>query len=207
MNLETVVRVVRIALSRPALLAVAAGALLLLAGECKRHRETDAIAMAPKVAVNVPRFERYKPESIEATIQAWRPPERAARRIERDFGVTVKSTGSDKGADLLAHKEVTVDCGEGGTRTLEIVATLPEGSGPREAEIRTRQSGQKFFGLTGVWGLGGGIKKTPDDDRWKLYGLFEPARVGRWHLRLEGGAESRAGDIEPFVEVNAEIRF
>lgn len=207
MNLETVVRFARIALSRPVLLAVAAGALLLLAGECRRHRETATIVTAPKIAVNVPRFERYRPEAIEATIRTWRPPEREARRIARQLDVIVKSANSDKGADLLAHKEVTVDCGEGGTRKLEILATLPEGTGPREVEIRTRQSAGSFWSLRGAYGLGALYGTGSDGERWRAYGFAEPVKVGRWLLRGEAGVEARAGVTDWYAMVGGEVRF
>lgn len=205
--MESLVRILRLALSRPALLAVALGSLLLLAGECKRHAEAREIAARPRIAVNVPRFDRYKPDAVDASLRTWRPPARDARKLERAFGVTVKSTESDEGADLLAHKEVSVDCGDGGTRTLEIVATLPEGSGPREVEIRTRQDAGDFWSLRGAFGLGGLWGKGSDGERFRAYGFAEPVKVGRFRLRGEAGVEGRAGETSWYAMAGAEIRF
>lgn len=207
MTLEAVIRILRITLSRPVLLAVAGGALLLLAGECRRHRSELADDRAPRIAVNVPRFERYKPEAIEASIQAWRPTIKDSLKVAETFGVKVKSQDSDEGADLLAHKLIPVDCGDGEVRKLEIIATLPEGDGPREVEIRTVQSGRKFFGPTGTYGLGALYGAGSDGQRWRAYGFAEPLRVGRVRLRGEAGVESRAGVTDWYAMVGGEVRF
>lgn len=202
MNLESVSRIARIALSRPVLLAVAGGSLLLLLGECHAFRNARKVESAPRVAVNVPQFERYKPEAIEATIQTWRPPEREARKIERAFGVSIRAENELDGADLLAHKEVTVDCGDGETRRVEILATLPDGDGPREVEIRTVQSGRKFFGLRARYEIGGLYGRSFDGStRSRAWAATEPARLGRFYLRAEAGFDVRSGESDAYALV------
>lgn len=200
--LESARRILRITTSRPVLLTVAGLALLLFVGECRAHLVAFRSDETPRIAVNAPRFERYKPDVTEAKIRTWRPPEREAKRIERTFRTPIRAEGETEGADLLAHKVIPVDCDGGGTRTVEIIATLPEGEGPREVEVRSVVAGRKFFDLRARYEIGGLYGRSFDGStRSRAWAATEPARLGRFYLRAEAGLDVRGGESDSYALV------
>lgn len=176
-------------------IAAVLGGLVVLVGEWRDFRRQTK--QEPRVAVNVPQFERYRPDPLDARITAFRPDSKAAKKIRQDFGVEVKTDVADSGADLLAHKVVPIDCGG---RSMEILVTLPEGED--RVEVATLLEPEElvdigaYFEVGGMYGVG-----ADRETRATVWAAVEPARFGRFHLRGEVGADLVGPEVDAYAMV------
>lgn len=205
----------RVVSSRAGVALAALGCGLLLAGECSTHREARRTATAPVVLKDTPQAAKMATETLSCqTVKVLRPTPKEARRIEERFGpilgeiVAPEPTG-DSGRAFEGHEL------EPRILALKTVPKAPYGG---EALVTLQPSGQTdvtfranprpFVEVRGVYGLGGLGGLDSEGRRWRAYGFAEPLRVGRFHLRGEGGVEGRGdGSSGWYALAGAELRL
>lgn len=205
----------RAAWSRPVLIAVALAAGVLLAGEIRDTIDGNAEATAPRIARPSRGSDRWNRAPLPdcPQIVVLKPPERARRRLERDFGLPLQTSqplagtsadfaplaGSQRAREVLAVR----DLGRlpyGG----ETMVTLPPGGG--EVEVAIKPKPRPFLEFLGTYGMGGLYGVGDAGRAWRAYVMAEPLRLGRWHLRGEAGVAEIRGDPTWYAMAGAEWR-
>lgn len=194
-------------------LLAAAGALMLLVGECSAFRGETREDARPSPAPPTSIEERAAEVTLPCqTVVALEPTERDRRRLAERYGrpeLATPAPPSERGAlagdgsaipgsvvRILAERELPV-LPAGGTA---LVTLEPDG----RTSVTVKPTPEKLLEWRATWELGGlyGLD-TEGETRGRAWAAVEPLRFGRIHLRGELGADVRAGVTDGYVMAGA----
>lgn len=188
----------------PILLA-AAGAAVVVVGECNAFRRATLERSEPYVAPPAPAEERAEVKVLPCReIQAIEPTPRDRRRLaERynrpDLSAEATARAFELGlnaAEIVGEKELE-PMPAGGT----VLVTLePDG----RVVVTADPAPEKLIAWGATWELGAmaGLD-SEQETRGRAWAAVEPIRFGRIHLRGELGADVRAGVTDGYAMVGA----
>ncbi len=193
--------------SRPALVAAALLAGIVVAGECNRFRGQARREAVPTLAppTKLELGSRVVTLPCE-TIQTIEPGKRGRARLAEVYGrpdlareaPSESSGGAVEGsiARILGERELPA-LPRGGTALI----TLEPGGA---VAVTVKPKPERLFELSTTWEVGAlaGIG-TAGDTRARGWAAVEPIRWGNLHLRAEAGADLRAGTSDGYLLVGA----
>lgn len=176
---------------------------IALAGECNSFRGNRAQATAPIVAPPTKLEQKAEPKLLPCRdVQAIEPgakvrqklaakyhrPELATRELARDFELGI----TQPPAEILGERQLQRMPASGtALMTLE-----PDG----RVELTVVAAPEKLFEWRATYEAGAlyGVGQG-GDTRARAWAAVEPLRFARLHLRIEAGADLRAGTTEPYA--------
>lgn len=191
---------------------VGALGLVALVGECRGHKRAQEVVVAPVVAPPTRAEEKAEERVLPGRdVRAIEPGKRERARIAEEYhrpdlaplaGEFERRLPSVPGQVAARPAEVV------GERVLPampdggraLVTLEPDG----RVEVTTVTNPEPFFEwrsayeVGGLYGVGSG-----GDARWRAWAAVEPLRLGRVHLRVEAGAEQRAGQVDAYAMAGA----
>lgn len=204
----------RIVSSRPAVAIGAALAALVLVGEYRDFREQarEEATPAPAPPTALEQRAEVAPVPCEGApggvLQTLEPGKRDRRRLAETYrrpeleapaapaGGFVPGELERVAPAILGERELPA-LPEGGTALVTL-----EADGRVEVTVAPRP--RKFFDWRSTWEIGGLYGRGQDgEERARGWVAVEPTRAGRIHLRLEAGADLRAGTSDAYVMAGA----
>jgi len=191
--------------SAGALIMALFGAILLI-GECRDFRASGQPATVPVVAPPTKLEHKAEPKVLPCRdVQAIEPGTRARQKLAAKYHrPDISSESADiarqfeqgitnlKPAEILGERQLQ-PMPAGGTA---LVSLEPDG----RVELTVVAAPEKFFELRATYEAGAlyGIGQA-GDTRARAWAAVEPLRFARLHLRLEAGADLRAGTTNPYA--------
>lgn len=174
--------------------------LATMVGECRGHKKAQEVVTAPVVAPPTKAEEKAEERPLPCVdVKAIEPGKKERKRIAeeyhrddlRELGRELEARATPRVAEILGERELPV-MPDGGRA---LVTLEPDG----RVEVTTVANPEPFFEwrsayeVGGLYGVGSG-----GDARWRAWAAVEPLRLGRVHLRVEAGAEQRAGQVDAY---------
>lgn len=196
------------------LVAGGLGGLALL-GECRGHGRAQESVVAPVVAPPTRAEEKAEPKVVPCVdVQAVEPGKKERKRIAEEYRrpdlaplageferrlPSVPGQVAVRPAEVVGERELPL-LPDGGRA---LVTLEPEG----RVELTVVANPEPFFGVGLEWEVGAlyGVG-SGSDARWRAWAAAEPLRLGRFRLRLEAGAERRAGQVDAYAMAGAVFR-
>lgn len=204
--------------------AASALGLLVLVGDCRGHEAEQEVVVAPVVAPPTAAEAKAEEKLLpDRDVKAIEPGKKERARIAEEYHrPDLAKPAADK---PLRIKCVTKGCAEAeadviarwneeqsaevlGERELPLmpdggralITLEPDG----RVEVTTVANPEKDFAFGSAYEFGGlyGVGSA-GDARWRVWAAAEPLRVGHLHLRVEAGAEQRAGQVDAYAMVGA----
>lgn len=209
----------KLATSRPAVALGAAVVAIVLGGECHSFREEarQEATPAPAPPTDLEQRAEVAPVPCEGApggvLQTLEPGKRDRRRLAETYRrpeLEAPSTAVEKSeqaggltlpdgwlaSQILGERELP-KLPEGGTALVTL-----EADGRVEVTVAPRP--RKFFDWRSTWEIGGLYGRGQDgEERARGWVAVEPTRAGRIRLRLEAGADLRAGTSDAYVMAGA----
>lgn len=186
--------------------AASALGLLVLVGDCSGHKAEQEVVVAPVVAPPTRAEEKAEERVLPCVdVRAIEPGKRERARIAEEYhrpdlaplaGEFERRLPSARPAEVIGERELPL-MPDGGRA---LVTLEPDG----RVEVTTVSNPEPFFGWRStyeagaLYGVGSG-----GDARWRAWAAAEPLRVGHLHLRVEVGAEQRAGQVDAYAMAGA----
>jgi len=188
-----------------------AGALGLVAlvGECRGHKKAQEVAVAPVVAPPTKAEEKAEERPLPCVdVKAIEPGKKERRRIAeeyrrddlRELGREFEVGATPRVAEILGERELPV-MPDGG----RALVTLEPGGRVEVTTVANPEPSLEWrsaYEAGALYGVGSG-----GDARWRAWAAVEPLRLGRVHLRVEAGAEQRAGQVDAYGMAGAVWRL
>ena len=195
-------------------LFVALGGIALV-GECRGHKKAQDVVTEPVVAPPTKAEEKAPPKVVPCVdVQAIDPGKKDRKRMAEEYHrpdlaplaneferrlPSVPGQVAARPAEILGERELPL-MPDGGKA---LITLEPDG----RVEITTVANPDPFFEwesdfeVGAVYGKGFG-----GEARWRGWAAVEPFSLGRFHARLEVGAEGRAGQTDPYVMAGGVFR-
>lgn len=185
---------------------VGALGLVALVGECRGHKRAQEAAVAPQVAPPTKAEERAQDKVVPCVdVKAIEPSRKERARVAEEYhrpdlaplaGEFERRPPSARPAEIVGERVLPL-MPDGGRA---LITLEPDG----RVEVTTVANPEPFFGWRSayeagaLYGVGSG-----GDARWRAWAAVEPLRLGRVHLRVEAGAEQRAGQVDAYAMAGA----
>lgn len=189
-------------------------------GECRGHKQAQEVITAPVVAPPTKMEEKAKEKIVpDVDVKAIEPGKKERKRIAEEYHrpdlakppadkplriKCVTKGCAEAEADVIAHRNETQAAEILGERELPLmpdggkalITLEPDG----RVEITTVANPDPFFEWESGFEVGAVYGKgLSGETRWRGWVAVEPFSLGRFHARLEVGAEGRAGQTDPYI--------